>query len=501
MIKKCVVIAFAIISMNCSLCAQSMKIERYKGKMVLPSEISEIVNVFDRYRYQDQGGGYYDYYVNKQSERIKHGEFYYISDFIIDFQTDRGLHSISYELKGRFLHGKKNGVWTLREFDRGKKKYTGYTISLTFANDSLNGDFVCGSEKGTIKNGRLSPEKWQHKQIVQLDVNGMPNGVYKTSCTAGAPIEHERYYYHGSLIYIYEFDQSTGESSYSYRISPDVSRPINSNKIKDTVIYGYHLIKYNENYYSVVKASYGTMEVLCWGDYREPSDFCSSILKKLCPTICENWDNTLILFNLDELEKKERQRIQDSIAVEKKRIQDSIAVERKRIQDSIDMAEAIKNRPADSAWAKNREYYALFWSDSISFRETYRQGYDAIQDSINSINREEYGMRVSTVPYLSVYSQSNDIRVNQIFPNYEDYVNVKKQGERYANQQINQLVQFENERIKSEQERALREAEEKAAKKEKRKTIIKACLYYGIPMVALAVWGVATDFKFSGISF
>ena len=459
--------------------AQTVKVERYKGKMVLPDDL-EFLNSATHGNLKDQnrgGGGYYDYYLNDQSERVKHGEFLYRSN--LDYFT-----GIIYEVKGSYRNGQKNGVWTVRNFDDRKGKYedSKYYIYLTFANDKLEGEYkttgydglkkeqlLAGLEaaalgynyeveyithNGYIRNGRLAQEKWQFKNIIPLDETGLPHGLYKTVYSTvyshDVPIEQERYYWHGRLIYIYETDQSTGKGEYLYRMSEDVSRPINPQDIQKStvVIQGQEAVKYKDKYYLTVKLDYkGVKEASYWNTHINLEELVPKVVRDVMPSVCEGWGTTLDCSQYMILREQQ-------------------------IRDSIARVEEVRNRPADSAWDANYTYYSLCFDNQSSFREFYHNG--TVDDEIERVNRKQWSGPVSDV--LKISSRGIFAKVNEIFPEYTEYVNCKKQGIECIQTKVDQYV----EKVKEDNARA----KAKAARKKQ----VKSILYSGVVAAGLIVY-------------
>lgn len=303
--KKVFVEIYLLLLITGTISAQN-NIERYSGTMRLPEEV-KILCGSDL----NLGEGFYDYYLNNASKRVKHGNFFFKSNEII--------YNKIYEIEGNFSHGKKSGQWIIRRFNTTNKSYDDdkYYLSLTFDNDSLEGPykiidkdgavaslissaFSCNgaeleykSEKGAIKNNKIDPKNWQYKDLITLDNNGLPHGVFKIAKnnSSGIPFEHERYYHHGNLIYICNTDQSTGEIEFIYKFKEDVQRPIRSGVFTDTIINGQQLISYRGVFY---QSKQSVRDNYSMDSRWSPITLVPRTIKNIMPSICSGWDNTLV---------------------------------------------------------------------------------------------------------------------------------------------------------------------------------------------------------------
>lgn len=242
-IIACVAILFSNI-------AVAQKINRYEGVMVLPTDLSRMQQ-FLLDNTNNRGEGFYDYYENTDGDRVKHGKFMFIQKYSV---------SVWKVLSGQYVHGKKTGLWVVKDSILAKeriKKIERHNLQATYADDILNGSFyykqtssygtqilVCSFKNGLIVGDFYTTYGSDTLKGVINSV-GLPTGIWTASTTNGIPILQKRYFRNGRLILIEERDESTGERYLCYSIFDGLKNKADINLIKDTIIEGKEGVLYN----------------------------------------------------------------------------------------------------------------------------------------------------------------------------------------------------------------------------------------------------------------
>ena len=216
----------SIVLLSFSIQGMSQKVERYKGKMKIPTEIAHMKGLVanlspaSRPSVDESGGGWYDYYVDSQGRRIKHGDFVYRSGNDVYYSEMSEIH-------GHFLHGKKSGKWTLRCLkENGTYDDKSFYLEVNYKNDTLNGPYTLKGDffrteyaTGKFCNGHLCGDIFMNSggNVISMSVgnDGLPIFCRITD-NSGIPITQYRVFETGALILLYEEDESTGETNYIY---------------------------------------------------------------------------------------------------------------------------------------------------------------------------------------------------------------------------------------------------------------------------------------------
>ena len=190
--------------------------------------------------------GTYCYYEDDDEVRIPHGQF------IVTYATSVLTGVSRYEIKGRFKHGFRDGLWTIKAKNANDEYLNDFLYQFQYTDGLLNGDFVFiiskdyhhEEIKGTFADGRLTvPVCIMKSELLDLGftlfegtVNdkGLPHGVWKEAniYSVNAPTKCERLYYNGCLVYRRKKDESTGEITYTEKISEEIIKPADFDKIK-----------------------------------------------------------------------------------------------------------------------------------------------------------------------------------------------------------------------------------------------------------------------------
>ena len=214
--------------------AVAQKTVRYEGAMPVPKDLAQMRQFLPWFS-DDKGEGYYDYYENADGDRVKHGQFMFIHKYSV---------SVWQVLYGQYKDGKKTGVWVVKDSIVTKqriKKYELYNVHATYANDSLNGSFVCKKYKSgrkytlecSFKNGRmigevsitLEPTDGKTSTLKgKMDETGLPTGIWTNTDKIGIEVIQKRLYKQGVCVYVEEKNQATGERYMTYSVFDDVTK-------------------------------------------------------------------------------------------------------------------------------------------------------------------------------------------------------------------------------------------------------------------------------------
>lgn len=246
--KKLVYFIFILTAILCqSISAQTIK--TYKGGgLAIPSFPFKITH------YNPTLSGSYQYYENKDGDRVLHGKF--IGD---DLQC---------HIEGQYKHGKKDGKWV---FIDQSKTDVGY--SLTYKDDELNGpyEFIymcywgldCTKTQyvyGTFKDGKrcgkihidIKREGWsnQERTIAKLDgyfdEQGLMHDRWTSEYIDDNDVKHfiTAVFSHGIVSNMTELNDATGKKSVIHddlSSKPQRDTMINNrpHKIIDDTVYSY----------------------------------------------------------------------------------------------------------------------------------------------------------------------------------------------------------------------------------------------------------------------
>ncbi len=230
--KKSVLIA--CLALMCANIAQAQKTTRYEGVMIIPKDLVQM-RQFLPYISDDKGEGYYDYYENADGDRVKHGKFMFIHKYSV---------SVWQVMYGQYTHGKKTGVWVVKDSIVAKqriKKYELNNAKATYANDSLNGSFVytkcehahfytlsCNFANGRmIGDVTIKYEPYENKTSIlqgKIGEDGLPTGIWTLTDKIDVEVAQKRLYMNGVCIYAEEKNQATGERYTTYSVFEGINK-------------------------------------------------------------------------------------------------------------------------------------------------------------------------------------------------------------------------------------------------------------------------------------
>lgn len=244
-------ILFACIALMCANIAQAQKTTRYEGAMALPSDLLQM----SPFLANNKGEGYYDYYENTDGDRVKHGKFV--------FKVKQG--TAWNVLSGQYTHGKKTGLWTVKDSLPSKQyiKHALHDVTASYENDSLN-SFVYQKFKSghyytlecSFKNGRMigdvtitfkpDPKKNNISKLQgRIGEDGLPIGVWIVTDNIDIEVTQKRLYVQGICVYVEERNQSTGERYSTYSVFEGVKKMPELSDFNISTINGEAHITYN----------------------------------------------------------------------------------------------------------------------------------------------------------------------------------------------------------------------------------------------------------------
>lgn len=234
---------------------QAQTIKKYDGPMNIPPELHQLYSFCPRSTNKTIGS--YTYYENADEERIKHG------DFKIVFCSP----NFNREVRGKYQDGKKTGVWTVKDILIAVKTNYAKHLELTFnfKNDFLDGPLTGiihnGLQKYTVKcsfsNGRIiGPYHLTFEDSCYEDVsydvdgvfdeNGLPSGIWTFKQKGGVEITQKRLYMNGAVVYIQEYDASSGVKRLPFCAFSKVTKAPAASEITSEIIDGKDCIKYQD---------------------------------------------------------------------------------------------------------------------------------------------------------------------------------------------------------------------------------------------------------------
>ena len=223
-------------------------LKTYSGKMTsTPNWIEDIVKAHGSLNVISGTYSYFSIIEDDEEERIPHGQF-----LVICSTSDYSMRKYTYEIKGQFNRGKRDGVWTIKaKNNKGEYPYDNYKFQ--YKNGVLNGDFCFklgimdelqrSNVSGTFLNGKLTSisikdaEDWgpyglRRSSSITGDVNdkGNPHGKW-TKKYESDPRQISYLFYDGCLLYERIKDESTGDVQYKYQASQQIGRPSDLEKV------------------------------------------------------------------------------------------------------------------------------------------------------------------------------------------------------------------------------------------------------------------------------
>lgn len=430
-----------------TIVASAQTVKKYSGQMSMPKWLVDLIE------HSSEGyNGYYSYYEDKDGNRINHGSFQ------VNYKRSVLDGNRQYEIIGSYIHGKRNGKWTMRAKLPNGQYSRRYYYQFSYLNGFLNGPFqiyapqseaveISGQFVNGLLAGKVIIKKHDFLNIgyVQIDgrvnSNGNPCGVWteRQVYEKLVPKEITRLYYDGNLVYKREKDLSSGAIEYTYQISKKINNPTDSVLIADTIINGKHYVN--------------VAGMICYSNPEIDSDLfnlvCASRIVYFYPAIIK-WRTSFdaeYYPNQLKIEKEEQRRIMEEKLKEERRKKEA---EERRLweeeQRKKKEGEAKLKAEIESAWAVNYEYYRFCWGrfeSKSQFNKLYREiGLDSINAMLDSIGRYEYNNY--TVEELFRHNVDNqycvfniflsDIgnkkkkKLNKIFKSYDAYIECKKQG-------------------------------------------------------------------------
>ena len=438
-----------------TLCASAQTVKKYSGQMSKPEWIAELFEVDDPYDIN----GYYSYYEDTDENRIIHGEFMISYNSVFLDGVDR------YEIKGSFVHGKRDGKWEMKAKLLNGKYSSRYLFQFNYTNGVLNGPFqifapddkdveIFGQFANGIITGKVTIIKhyfWLENGYTQVsgEVNskGNSHGIWteKEVSEKAVPKDITRLYYDGNLVYRREKDLSSGKIEYTYSISDKIRIPADSVNILDTIIRGKKYVSVGGVICSIDTTPYESTYLYSIVTQNE-------MIRKIYPSF-GNW-NTVFDTNAIEEIRLEEQRIK---AEEQRRRAELISEElrkkdeeeqRKREEEwrKQQEEEARLNAEIEKAWKNGSSYYCFCWGkfDAHSkFSKLYKEiGLDSIETRLDSIahyeyenytveelfkNNPDYHYYIYNV-FLSDLGNKKNKKLKKVFKTYEAYIQCKKGG-------------------------------------------------------------------------
>ena len=367
MMKKAfLLMCFAIVANM--LTGQSIK--RYEGLMKYPSDLSQLKDVVKIYGIGNGGNGYYDYYVDSEENRVKHGKFY--------------LNVNGYDINGSYSHGKKEGQWTFVHPSEKTYIKTYYNnLKITYKDDILCGpcEYITRASDGwpatvtiscNFNNGILTGEasvlyEFDSYSITsdcrgKIDNNGLLHGIWTISNKGGIEITQKRIYYKGSLVYVEEQDFSTGEKTICYTAFEDLKKAPSLETIRDTIVNGWDGIVYNGQI-AIKTSSY---------EYKNPSHVKCSVLS-IIDDFPDSMEYSELLSQQRESWTKAYSQYEYESAVKAQRLK-----RQKQKEDSIRNANNLHLREKEKAYHAFVNYLAEIRNNHIKVIENYNGSYTTV---------------------------------------------------------------------------------------------------------------------------
>ena len=442
---KKVLFCFLLVTTTYLVNAQTIK--KYNGQMSKPEWIAEL---FESSPYEYNG--YYSYYENDEEKRVIHGTFQ------VNYKTNElGLNT--YEIKGAYNHGMREGKWTMKAKDLNGKYSNHYLYQFNYRNGVLDGPFQIYSHQyddvemlGRFTNGvidgnliiklhEFSSGKGYTQFEGRVNSKGNPHGIWteKIVSEKAIPKDITRLYYDGNLVYRREKDLSSGVVEYTQKVSDKIKTPADSVLITDTIING-------KDYFNVAG-------IICSTDVETESSLyhvvSTSKIGSIYPSI-QNWNTSFDPDYYPELVRREQaeeqRRKEEQIKEEKRKKEEE---ERKQREEELRKRreeEARLNAEMEAAWSKGRNYYCFCWGQfeaSSKFEILYKEiGLDSINAMLDSISRYEYEnytieeLFTNNPDYryyvynvfLSDLGRKKKKKINKVFKTYETYIQCKKEG-------------------------------------------------------------------------
>lgn len=186
-------------------------IQTYSGEM----KMSE--NIFDFYNYNVNlhGEGRYDYYLDAEGHRVKHGRYSFINamEKRVSPSSKESDMLGALSIRGQFENGCKVGEWHIN-FETEK-----YVIH--YKDDLLDGDFTvnkrlnpsftvkCHFKEGHFVGAYEVDADWVIRG--QFDDDGLADGVWTVVSVEKSPYSHTYVFSHGRYVRSFMYDDSTGE--------------------------------------------------------------------------------------------------------------------------------------------------------------------------------------------------------------------------------------------------------------------------------------------------
>lgn len=251
--KRLISILMLLALVTGSISAQTMK--SYKGQMNIPPDLYLINSLEPKSTSEIIGN--YDYYENEDGERIKHG------NFALTFVTQK----FNREIKGLYEHGKKTGTWTVKDIKTFTPTNYAKHLELTF---NFSDDFLDGTLSGEIQKSPLIYtvscsfskggmtgqyhidviDKWEegisYEINGQIGEDGLPAGIWVFKQKGGIEITQKRLYMNGSLVYIQEYDASSGAKTLPFCAFEGITKAPDATQIVSESISEKDCIKYND---------------------------------------------------------------------------------------------------------------------------------------------------------------------------------------------------------------------------------------------------------------
>lgn len=336
-------ICFAIMMAN-TVSAQALK--TYEGAMKLPSELEYLRGIFSSCYNEYNCKGSYHYYDGTDGERVKHGDFSFVS-----VSDGRYQH---FGVTGQYKHGKMNGEWiAARLNNRGEvilpswgKHYKSMFL-INYKEGAISGryEFIGSSDAGLyitqytgnivngIIQGTVSVRKLMTDHSItdntladtctmtgEVGTDGMPMGVWTVTDKGDIDKIQRRFFHNGALVAIDEMDNSTGERKLCYCAFEGLKKAPKMEEIKDSIAGMDSYIVYNGH--SAIKVKDDNLKYNSnLGRYSLGNNRINVVvpeeIKQLSKSVnkqTEMWNYVYSEIKVKEIKEKERKRfIQDSI--------------------------------------------------------------------------------------------------------------------------------------------------------------------------------------------
>lgn len=233
--------------------AQTLK--NYKGQMNIPPDLYLIGSLAPKSSSETHGN--YNYYENEDGERVKHG------DFALTFVAK----NFNRVIKGRYEHGKKTGTWTVKDIKTFTP--TNYAkhleLTLNFRDDYLDGALSgviheshytykvsCSFTKGYITGQYHLDYLDNWKEGISYEINGqigedgIPTGIWIYRQKGGIEITQKRLYLNGALVYIQEYDASSGMKTLPFCAFEGITKAPDASEIVSESASGVDSIKFQD---------------------------------------------------------------------------------------------------------------------------------------------------------------------------------------------------------------------------------------------------------------